>query len=640
MNLYYTEIIFFVIFALIILELIVSRNDILQKEKKVQLKTLYIMIIIASISEWLGVFLNGSSQNLVIIHGLVKATEYSIVPFLSLIFLIVLECNKHIKILAGIFSIHALIEFSSIFTHIIFYVDSSNIYQHGAYYWIYIAFYLFAFIYLLYYCLRFAASHQTRNSIILISTLALFVAGIILRQIHSSIRIDYLCLVFLAIFIYIFYVDVLQKSDALTGLLNRGSYINSVANISKEATILYFDVNDFKGINDNYGHSYGDETLQIIAQTLKEIYSKYGRTYRVGGDEFCVIIDYQEKDIETINQKFHQTLLEKRKTNQHLPTVSVGYSYYDYRKNAVDDVIKIADKNMYRSKAQYKKETDAFILREQKKSMLLNQIIQSGHFDIDFNENAKIEKITWSVEFKKMLGYNEKEFSNTLQSWQEKIHPDDLNKTLDAFYKGIQGQQELNIKYRLLTKENKYVWFQMTGILSKKENKPDFYLGIIINIHTQVEKEYLSNEIIKIASTLEEQTNVLSSLCSPFVGIYKVDLNNGIFEIYQFSNDIRKNVEDLVNQGKSLSYNEMINNYISSQVIDEQQDFLRKRLSKEKIIETLQEKKYYSLAFKVNDNPLHQKYFEVSIVDISNLEDHGIILMAFRNIDDLVKYSK
>ena len=56
----------------------------------------------------------------------------------------------------------------------------------------------------------------------------------------------------------------------------------------------------------------------------------------------------------------------KRKTNSHLPSVSVGYSYYDYRKNAVDDVIKIADKNMYRSKAQYKKEMDAFILRKQK----------------------------------------------------------------------------------------------------------------------------------------------------------------------------------------------------------------------------------------------------------------------------------
>lgn len=295
---------------------------------------------------------------------------------------------------------------------------------------------------------------------------------------------------------------------------------------------------------------------------------------------------------------------------------------------------------MYRNKAKYKKETDALILREQKKSTMLNQIIQSGHFDIDFDQQSKIKNITWSFEFKKMLGYTEDEFPNTLQAWQDKIHPNDLNKTLDAFYKGIQGQQELNIKYRLLTKEKKYLWFQMTGILSKKDNIPDFYLGIIININTQVEKEYLSNEIIKVATTLEEQTNVLSSLCSSFVGIYKVNLNNETFEIYQFSNDLRKNVEDLVNEGKSLSYREMIENYISTQVVEQQQDFLRKKLAKEKILETLQKKKYYSIAFKVKDNFLHQKYFEVAIVDVSDLGNSGMILMAFRNIDDLIKYSK
>lgn len=640
MNLYYTEIIFFVIFALIILELIVTRNEILSKEKKKQLKLLYRLVILAASTEWLGVFLNGKDPSLVFIHGIIKASEYSLVPFLAFSFLTVLDGNKHLKVFGSLLGVHAIFEFLSIFSHNIFYIDTNNYYQHGSFYWIYVLTYLLSFIYLLYYCLKFSSTHQTKNRIVLISTLILFVTGLVLRQINSSIRIDYLCTVLTAIYIYIFYVDVLQKSDALTGLLNRGSYINSVANISKQATILYFDVNSFKKINDDYGHLYGDEVLKIIGQTIKEVYEKYGRTYRIGGDEFCVIIDYQKNDIEKINQLFHQTLLNKQEFDPHLPTVSVGYSYYDYRKDAIDDIINIADKNMYRNKAKYKKETDALILREQKKSTMLNQIIQSGHFDIDFDQQSKIKNITWSFEFKKMLGYTEDEFPNTLQAWQDKIHPNDLNKTLDAFYKGIQGQQELNIKYRLLTKEKKYLWFQMTGILSKKDNIPDFYLGIIININTQVEKEYLSNEIIKVATTLEEQTNVLSSLCSSFVGIYKVNLNNETFEIYQFSNDLRKNVEDLVNEGKSLSYREMIENYISTQVVEQQQDFLRKKLAKEKILETLQKKKYYSIAFKVKDNLLHQKYFEVAIVDVSDLDNSGMILMAFRNIDDLIKYSK
>lgn len=220
MNLYYTEIIFFVIFALIILELIVTRNEILSKEKKKQLKLLYRLVILAASTEWLGVFLNGKDPSLIFIHGIIKASEYSLVPFLAFSSLTVLDGNKHLKVFGSLLGIHAIFEFLSIFLHNIFYIDANNYYQHGSFYWIYVLTYLLSFIYLLYYCLKFSSTHQTKNRIVLTSTLILFVTGLVLRQINSSIRIDYLCTVLTAIYIYIFYVDVLQKSDALTGLLN------------------------------------------------------------------------------------------------------------------------------------------------------------------------------------------------------------------------------------------------------------------------------------------------------------------------------------------------------------------------------------------------------------------------------------
>jgi len=394
MSLYYSEIIFFMIFSLIILQFIVSRNDILSKEKKQQFKILYILVIVSALSEWFGLFLNNKSTDFIFLHGSIKALEYSLVPCLAVFFSIILDNQYQIKRIFLLLIFHALLEFSSIFTHLIFYIDSSNIYQHGHYYWIYMCFYLLSFIYLLYYCLRFSTKHQTQNNIILISTLLLFISGMILRQIHSNIRLDYLFIVLMAIFMYIFYVDVLQKTDALTGLLNRGSYINGVAQISKYATILYFDVNDFKKINDEYGHLYGDEVLQIIGETIKEVYAKYGRTYRIGGDEFCVIIDNQKKDIGNLNNSFHHFLSTKREKDHRIPTVSIGFSYYDYQKNAIEDIIKNADENMYRSKTKYKQEMDNLILKEQKKILVLSQIMQANYFSIDFNENNKIDKIT------------------------------------------------------------------------------------------------------------------------------------------------------------------------------------------------------------------------------------------------------
>lgn len=84
----------------------------------------------------------------------------------------------------------------------------------------------------------------------------------------------------------------------------------------------------------------------------------------------------------------------------------------------------------------------------------------------------------------------------------------------------------------------------------------------------------------------------------------------------------------------------MLENYIKTQVIESQRDYLRKNLSKEAILKGLENKKFYSIAFKVKDNALSQKYFEVCIVDIRSYKNENLILMAFRNIDDLVKYSK
>lgn len=78
--------------------------------------------------------------------------------------------------------------------------------------------------------------------------------------------------------VYILYSELTQKIDTLTRLLNRRSYESRLASLRGHAVIYYFDVDEFKSVNDTFGHGVGDAVLAEV-----------GYCYRIGGDEFCVI---------------------------------------------------------------------------------------------------------------------------------------------------------------------------------------------------------------------------------------------------------------------------------------------------------------------------------------------------------------
>ena len=85
------------------------------------------------------------------------------------------------------------------------------------------------------------------------------------------------------------YSELTQKIDTLTHLLNRRSYESRPASLRGQAVIYYFDVDEFKSVNDTFGHGVGDAVLAEVGSTIYAVFSKAGYCYRIGGDEFCVI---------------------------------------------------------------------------------------------------------------------------------------------------------------------------------------------------------------------------------------------------------------------------------------------------------------------------------------------------------------
>lgn len=348
LNSYYTGITYLIVFVLIIMMLIVSKSTLLARLQKHFFLRAYFLFVLTACCEWISVFLDSKSSGIVLLHHLAQASEYSLLPYFYLCFLKAVDLERKNKWLPILAACNVLFAFASVFSGLAFTIAEHTI-------WLYTVPWLFFGVYAMGKCFKIGKHFQTNNRKAMIALLLLLFTGFIMRQMNHALHLELLCITLASIFLYIYYITILQKSDPLTGLLNRSSYVNKLSDIREKAAVLYFDVDEFKEINDKCGHLYGDTILHAIGQIMKEVYADYGSCYRIGGDEFCVILEEKLANVHALNATFTQLLEQNRKTGQKLPTVSLGYSLFDPEKDAIEDVIYSADKEMYRTKTKLQK---------------------------------------------------------------------------------------------------------------------------------------------------------------------------------------------------------------------------------------------------------------------------------------------
>lgn len=149
-------------------------------------------------------------------------------------------------------------------------------------------------------------------------------------------------------------------TDFLTGLYNRiccerdlAIQIDSVKKKEKIGALLYLDLDDFKHINDGLGHQYGDVLLKAISHAFQRIPGIERTCYRVGGDEFVIVISpeaYEEFDriLDNIQQIFRKPWFLK--DADYYCTMSMGVVTFPDNGDSVPDLIKKADIAMYEAK--------------------------------------------------------------------------------------------------------------------------------------------------------------------------------------------------------------------------------------------------------------------------------------------------
>ncbi|MBQ8971646.1 MAG: EAL domain-containing protein [Clostridia bacterium] len=141
--------------------------------------------------------------------------------------------------------------------------------------------------------------------------------------------------------------------DALTGLYNRSAYdfMKNDLDMSHNALLLV-DVDKFKTINDTYGHDVGDLVLKRVAEVLKYSFRSTDPVFRIGGDEFVVIMSNVSSAMrEQVKTKIEQANVMLQKPKDDLPptSLSVGVAFGD-RDNPEGDIFKDADTALYRVK--------------------------------------------------------------------------------------------------------------------------------------------------------------------------------------------------------------------------------------------------------------------------------------------------
>ncbi|MDE7243960.1 MAG: GGDEF domain-containing protein, partial [Oscillospiraceae bacterium] len=141
------------------------------------------------------------------------------------------------------------------------------------------------------------------------------------------------------------------EHDALTGLLNRGTFEQMRQKLSAEKKtvgLLIVDVDKFKQVNDGYGHEMGDKVLQRVAGLLTENFGDTGIPCRVGGDEFSVILTgvapEKEPDVQAQVEAINELLTHPA---DGLPVVSLSVGGAFSRDGFTDGLYKHADVALY-----------------------------------------------------------------------------------------------------------------------------------------------------------------------------------------------------------------------------------------------------------------------------------------------------
>lgn len=287
------------------------------------------------------------------------------------------------KLMIVAINVNVLLQIMTVFKQSVFVIDKDNTYNRGPLMPVYVSILLFMIMALAIGIVIYSNKTQSIMRATLFSFTLVLVTSVVLRLFFPKNNYDFLCISISVLFLLVYYSHVTLRVDPLTKLLNRHVYYRLIERIDYTTIIIIIDINNFKQINDTFGHACGDQVLKNIAKLVCKAYGQYAYCFRTGGEEFCVILkpNVFEKlleettncDVYSMAEQFMEKLdvlieeynAEKGENSLLSNGVSQGYGIFyshpndacdDYNDMPVKEVVELADQRMYRNKEQFRTE--------------------------------------------------------------------------------------------------------------------------------------------------------------------------------------------------------------------------------------------------------------------------------------------
>lgn len=150
----------------------------------------------------------------------------------------------------------------------------------------------------------------------------------------------------------------LATEDSMTGLANRNAYELRVQELASNppdrVCFVSFDIDGMKGINDGHGHNAGDRAISLVAHCIDDVFGNLGGCYRIGGDEFCVILDSDEGIVSRL--RLFDEMVAGRNGDSFPVSVSHGWECRSFEGEgrtsieAIEELKEASDRSLYRDK--------------------------------------------------------------------------------------------------------------------------------------------------------------------------------------------------------------------------------------------------------------------------------------------------
>lgn len=264
------------------------------------------------------------------------------------------------KVLMVFFLLNLMICIISLFTGSFFYVDQNNIYHRGPYFALHVAYCYGLLIYSLMYLIKHKQYIEKRKYISMIVYFIPMAIGTTIQVLFYGYSLNWVGMMLSLLIIYFNIQNRGINTDYLTGIYNRrqlDEYIrerirNSTENKSFSAILL--DLNEFKSINDRFGHKIGDEALKDSVEIIRRSLNTDDFIARFGGDEFVIITDiYNGQTLDKVVNRIRKNVENFNVSNlkPYNLNFSIGYDIYSCNsKMEADEFFKHIDMLMYENK--------------------------------------------------------------------------------------------------------------------------------------------------------------------------------------------------------------------------------------------------------------------------------------------------